>query len=363
MEKENMAAVLCGRERGQALIIGILAMTALLGSVALAIDGGHAYAVQRSLQNSVDAMALAGADAHGNEGYWQAVQAAIYEYGQINGVDACDTAWSYVHEGEEHVGVVVTGTMTFPTFFGGVIGVNSVTTSASATAEIGQRLGTCRSGISVGDGTLEIKGEGHTIIGDLQSNGDMHLSADALTISGTVSYAGTCSGDLCPPEPSAPEDWPDPYHIADYRPGGDAAVTAGVDYHYAEGNLDFPCSSAYGLYYATGHVTVDCEAITGTVTIVSEGKVTLKGQDADLVPYSEGLLFFSNIDGEAIDLTGQTHTLEGVLYAPNGQVKIQAQDLAITGSVIGESARFTGGSEGATLVFTCYLPPRAFLAW
>ena len=47
-------------ERGQTLLIGVLAMTALLGFTAMAIDIGMFFEDRRHLQNSADAMALAG---------------------------------------------------------------------------------------------------------------------------------------------------------------------------------------------------------------------------------------------------------------------------------------------------------------
>jgi Flp pilus assembly protein TadG len=46
---------------GQALVVIALALIVLLGMVALIIDGGNAYAQQRSTQNGTDAIAEAGA--------------------------------------------------------------------------------------------------------------------------------------------------------------------------------------------------------------------------------------------------------------------------------------------------------------
>jgi hypothetical protein len=48
-------------EEGQTLIYVAVAMVALLGLAALAIDGGHLYAERRAMQNAADAGALAGA--------------------------------------------------------------------------------------------------------------------------------------------------------------------------------------------------------------------------------------------------------------------------------------------------------------
>jgi hypothetical protein len=55
-------ALACLRsERGQALVLAALAMVAVLGFAALAIDVGYWYSQKREVQNAVDAAALAGA--------------------------------------------------------------------------------------------------------------------------------------------------------------------------------------------------------------------------------------------------------------------------------------------------------------
>lgn len=48
-------------ERGQALILIVLAIVGMIGMVALAIDGGNAFSNRRSAQNAADTAALAGA--------------------------------------------------------------------------------------------------------------------------------------------------------------------------------------------------------------------------------------------------------------------------------------------------------------
>ena len=48
-------------ESGQVLVFAIIAMVVLIGLTGFALDVGHAYLVQRQLQASTDAAALAGA--------------------------------------------------------------------------------------------------------------------------------------------------------------------------------------------------------------------------------------------------------------------------------------------------------------
>ena len=54
-----------------------------------------------------------------------------------------------------------------------------------------------------------------------------------------------------------------------------------------------------------------------------------------LTAYSDGLLFFSNRStGDDIDLNGTGYTLNAMLYAPNGEVKVQAGGLTLNGSMM-----------------------------
>ena len=48
-------------ERGQILVIAVIALIAMIGGVALVLEGGNAYAHQRVAQNGADAVANAGA--------------------------------------------------------------------------------------------------------------------------------------------------------------------------------------------------------------------------------------------------------------------------------------------------------------
>ena len=56
----NMMRATTHPERGQTLLIFVLALTVLLGFTAMAIDVGLFYEDRRHMQNTADAAALAG---------------------------------------------------------------------------------------------------------------------------------------------------------------------------------------------------------------------------------------------------------------------------------------------------------------
>ena len=128
-------------ESGQSLVITVLFLLVLLGLCALSIDVGHAYLAQRRLQSSVDAAALAGADALPSVAGAQTV-AAQYGNGGTNTPDGVDTVQMTVSTKclasvpgcttANAVSVKEAGTV--KTAFGGLFGIGSFTVHASATA-------------------------------------------------------------------------------------------------------------------------------------------------------------------------------------------------------------------------------------
>ncbi len=155
-------------ERGQTVVIVAFAIIALLAFAGLAIDGGTVYLNRRRMQNAADAGALAGTQALTEANCNQvgavaadaAVLAAMNEYAIRNGVDSAnDLVGHYVRFDGNNVleyspavvvgggsvpngavGIVVTTTITRPTYFLGLVGQPQGGAQASATAVSGPPL-------------------------------------------------------------------------------------------------------------------------------------------------------------------------------------------------------------------------------
>ncbi len=115
-------------ERGQALVLFSLFLVVLLGVVALAVDGGYAFAQRRQMQYAADAAAIAGARALALNLGTAAAERAIAQYATANGAERY--AWRL--EAGNRVRVWVG--RTFPTFFAPVMGITTMTAVASADA-------------------------------------------------------------------------------------------------------------------------------------------------------------------------------------------------------------------------------------
>lgn len=155
--------------RGQVLVIVALAMIALIAMVGLVIDGGHAWGKQRQTQTGADSVALAGATVlaqnlagtlpkktDGDVGCAVSNAAAANELGNVQ---AFYTDWQGTFTANPAIevgpcaagagapvpagaaGVKAIGDQTFDTFLMQVIGIETATTTADATAITGTLSG------------------------------------------------------------------------------------------------------------------------------------------------------------------------------------------------------------------------------
>jgi len=121
------------QSRGQAYVISILFLAVLLAMAAAVLDIGSWYRADRSLQATVDAAALAGAQAlPGSTGNASALAS---QYANKNGGGTMNI--SFKSKVVPNDTITVSGSRPAPGFFSKMLGVNSVTVHATATARVG----------------------------------------------------------------------------------------------------------------------------------------------------------------------------------------------------------------------------------
>jgi Flp pilus assembly protein TadG len=157
-------------ERGQILIVAVLALIAMIGGVSLILEGGNAYAHQRVAQNGADAVANAGATVLAQRlgGGTQTDADVVVSATSVAASNALDSYSAYYTDVKGQLltaagtsapnqaaaaqvgggiippttqGIQVVGHQTFPTTFARVIGMNSFRASADATAVTGALTG------------------------------------------------------------------------------------------------------------------------------------------------------------------------------------------------------------------------------
>jgi Flp pilus assembly protein TadG len=126
-------------EKGQALILIVFAIIGLIGLTALAVDGGNAYSERRRAQNTADASVLAAALAKtrgqdlSSAGLTRAANNGYNNDGTTNTVVVNSPPTSGPYAGNnEYIQVVITASVN--TYFGPVIGVNTITNTVEAVA-------------------------------------------------------------------------------------------------------------------------------------------------------------------------------------------------------------------------------------
>ncbi len=152
-------------EQGQVLVIVAVGLLAMIAMVALVVDGGHAWGQQREAQNGADAASEAGAvrlaqnlpyiAASQTQPYNDAaVAAAVTDKASDNSIVVAQAIYTNfagdplpgpivvgslgnVPPPATAAGVQVKGNKTFDTFLAGVIGVQTMTARAQATAVSG----------------------------------------------------------------------------------------------------------------------------------------------------------------------------------------------------------------------------------
>ncbi len=141
-------------ERGQALVLIVFAIVALVGLTGLAIDGGNAYSDRRNAQNAADTAALAAALSKvrgADQTAWQAIgeQRAssngytdssngavvrIYECDQSNGTDQPSCNLPATEDPTQYVSAAITSSVR--TYFAQVVGIRQMTNTVQAVAHV-----------------------------------------------------------------------------------------------------------------------------------------------------------------------------------------------------------------------------------
>jgi thermitase len=201
--------------------------------------------------------------------------------------------------------------------------------------------------------TLVLSGSKGSIIGTAHSNADLRISGSNNRISGAVEYVtsfedGGDSNSYLGPAQVAAAAPPLSYLIADYRPGGAAAMAAQSAGRYTavSGDLDISDTTVLdGLYYVGGNAKLSASNISGAATIVAEGTIDVSGSLLRLTPYAGGLLLFANkadLGASVIKLGGSDSELQGAIYGPGGRVELSGSKNTLAGLILGAALALSG---------------------
>jgi Putative Flp pilus-assembly TadE/G-like len=357
--------------RGQVLLIVAIALVALIGAVALAVDIGFMWGARRRMQTAADGAAVAGAVASRQS---QNVTTAADDTASLNGFTngannvTVTVNSSYSGGGCSANCVQVIIDQPQSTYFLRALGVSSIDVKASAVAGT-TNSGGCIYGLGPTSPSLTVVGtptinsaceilvntDAHcggnlTVTAPIGVSGSTHNCPNVSTISETpdpFAYLG-CSSSSCMPSCSG--------HTSQNITNGQTVTLSpgsycgGITIH--NGATVTFSSGTYNL--GSGGLSATGGTITGTgVTFISTGAISLNGTGTVTLsaPTSNtyvgsadvaGILFWDTSTSNSTIAGGSGSTFDGSLYFPQSQLTYTGT----SSSGCGTSSCSTGNTAG-----------------
>lgn len=321
-------------EEGQILVFVAIAMVAIMGFSALAIDVGMVSIQKSNLQNAADAAALAGAQDIGT------------------GKNPVDTAIKYANENGEGISTSVNPTNTDTTkievvctktvkhSFARVLGFTQTDVSARAVAKKTIVAGEAFNyAVFAGEGEASFNGNGHVFDGGVYGRDGVSLGNGAEVVGDVVSVKGkiidegnksTISGSKIKVE--EPLKMPDLSEIIKDKAGSEVYM----------GNTTFNGKVINGPVYVDGNLTVNGR-IQGNGIICATGTITFK--DGNISQnLKDSVCFYAKKGG--MTFNGGSGVVIGILYAPNGKITVNGAPNSLTyGRIIAREVDMNGAKS------------------
>ena len=400
-------------QSGQAIVLMALAMIALIGMLGLAIDGGGMFFLQRDAQNATDAAVLAATYALCAGGDQASVENAGYEAAAANGFrnegDRSVTVSNPPLHGEKAADsgepdrfnyVEVNITAGKPAYFIQVVYHGPLQVSTHAVGSCTPPFDASKVGAVFGissecQNTINWTGSSGYIEGGMFSNNEIKIGGggQSNTVIGGVQAAGTVSPstsdsktsyspDPVYPVPARDDPFAAIYMLEEFAPSGNIAnylVDRGYLYNAiladdprikANGTWAPKNKTLEGMYYVEGNVDLGTNTNSigpQGITLVATGKISgskLTGLHYYGYPGATGFVLYSGLVGDcngansnAIDVSGNSTTWYGVIYAPFSGAKISGSDLTLFGAIVAQSVS-TSGSNLRLVADPTIIPPR-----
>jgi Flp pilus assembly protein TadG len=357
--------------RGQTLALFAVLLPGLIGAMALGVDGANLWLRHRDAQSAADLAALAGArllPLSPTATDQAAARAAALANANANGYSSGVTVTTpYVDSGGvshmDHVKVDIARTVSH--FFLPVLGVSTSPVNVRAVAyslwtpTVGGTMPAIFAGCDSGGSScpdqakaLDWSGSDGTVFGGTVSNCGILVGGSNNDFGGGTDYRTGCafsnggSGNVYTPAATADvrQTWPLIVNRTDFNP---CTVTVSgkieMKNYYQSGKL-----LKSGVYCATGssaEIILDESNVTGTVTLVSEGTITISGQFYNLTAFHPSkVVLWANSPNLAIKLSGSNGTFTGIVYAKRGQVEVSGSGISTTGggSILADRVKIAG---------------------
>ena len=336
-----------GNELGQAVVATVLFLTVLLGMAAMVVDVGGAYLVQRKLQASADAAALAGAQelpqtaaATALAREFSAEDARKNEYEHVSGVTSGITTFCRAGSSCSPVNAIaVTQTASVATNFARVFGLDTFTVHARGVAQI--QSGATPWAIFAYDSdcgslVLKLNGGDTRVDGAIHSNGKLEVNGNDFT-AGYTSAGGPndCEpvidgenidlggGSDQPVIENELQPWPRFYTKSEFT-----CTYSAQKFNFNTTGQTIPT----GTYCASELFEANGNNQRGTITVLAP-EIKIDGDGQFFRPHQLDVLFFATGTKELV-LDGNDYDWEGVIFHPKGRIKLNGDSSSILKGLI-----------------------------
>lgn len=344
-------------QAGSSIILLAIFFTALAGASGMVIDLGAAYIEKSTLQNALDAAALAAAQDLPDT---TAARNRAKEYADLNGITLADADITFQNGNKR---IIIEHTSTQDNYFLKLFNIASMDIDARAGAEAGGAHPIFDYAMFSGSTTqpLSLIGGGFTIQGSMHGNHNIFLGGGGSHFYGPISAVGNIThgggGDNMHGNGeyshSAYEDMPD-YTAAIQA----AAASAGnIWNHDVTMNPNDPVSPWNWLNYSNesiyvrGNINIVGGNYTGSGSIMADGTITITGGGFNVGGSNQVFIYSRTGD---IRWTGGYGNLNAILYAPGhvdspsqtpkGEIYISGGGINIYGAVVGRIITWHNGS-------------------
>ena len=350
-------------ERGQALILMVLAMNAIFMLGVIIVDVGLWVSERRVAQTAADNAALAGrvelTSLSGAPGVVAKAQEWATKNGYTQGVDGATVTVNYPYSDSTKIEVEVSKPA--PLLFASILGLafdNDIGARAVGTALTTTQsyaVFANRTDPRCPHNTLQWSGGNATVLGAVHSNGDIKMSGQDNTITGATTYV--CPSDINsnntfnpPPIPGGHIDWPLTFTTGDFPctygslTGPDIDLTDGTHWLNAATKTLNP-----GVYCAPTFHTLSLAGTNGNVTLVSNSShdINVSAANLNLTAFAHNVLAFAASQGGGIQFSGAGSFWQGLLVAQFGNVQISGSTNAagtpqFVGALLGNTVQVSG---------------------
>jgi hypothetical protein len=316
------------QNNGQSAIIYAVLLPVFISLIGLGIDLGWIIVQKSNLQNAVDLAALSAAQKiHENKG---AVVSTAIDVAHQNGGQSVFVDYPYKKDNNQ---VEVSAKNDVTLFFSQVFGKKKIKITSRAAVKRKIILETAVSekaldyavfhGHTTND--LTIRGNGSTINGNIHANDDINVNGSKHTVNGNLSTSDDLygnikvNGTISQKSPLVP--MPN-INFDDFSTKADKVFSS---------NQIFNNVNISGIWLVNGDCTLNGGRITGKGVLLVTGDLKIAGNSL-LYDTSEDLLAIYAQNNIQIAATGIK--INGVLYAPNGQIRISGSNNTFYGALI-----------------------------